>query len=237
MDAHAHDSAAPPSWPERRPVELVGRVRRRQARRIRLAAAGAHATRGLPGPAARAGVRDLDADDRPRPHDRARARRLAGERGTLAAHHLARPARLRGRPRVHLRQCDGGSPRAPRRALLPGRSGARGRRRAAPAGLLPLLRPRGVGGGLRRHGGLHRRLLQAPGRHVAGAHHLRARLHARAGPLARRPGPRPVARGDVRPPRRAALRPGRARRPAVRGVSQPPAPRGRSWTSSPTTTC
>ena len=194
--------------------------RRRRARRIRLADAGAHATRGLPGPAARAGVRDLDPHDRPRPHDRARAGRIARERGALAAPHLARPAGLRGRAGVHLGQCDGGPPRAPRRALLPGRAGARGRRRAAPAGLLPLLRPRGVGRGLRRHGGLHRRVLQAPGRHVARAHHLRARLHARAGPLARRPGTRPVARGDVLPPRRAALRPRRARRPAVRGVSQ-----------------
>ena len=49
------------------------------------------------------------------------------------------------------------------------------------------------------------------------------------------PGPRRVARGDMLPPRRTTVRPGRARRPAGRGLSRPPAPRARWWTSSPTT--
>src|SRR5258705_11218065 len=66
--------------------------RRRRTRRIRLADAGAHAARGLPGPAARAGVRDLDPNDRPWPPDRAWIGRIARERGALAAPHLARPA-------------------------------------------------------------------------------------------------------------------------------------------------
>ena len=80
------------------------------------------------------------------------------------------------------------------------------------------------------------RVLRAPGRHVAGAHAAGTRLHARARPLARRPGPR-----RDRWPRRAfatacpSSSPPRPTARCPRAIA-PAAPRGPSWTSSPTTT-
>ena len=117
-------------------------------------------------------------------------------------------------------------------AVLAGRAGARRRRGAvATPRLLPVLRPRRQRRRLRRDGGLHRRLLQAPRRDVGGAGHLRASPSCASRPLARRAGARRIARGHVLPPRRAAVRARRAGRPAVRGLSRVGRAAARSSTS------
>ena len=178
---------------------------------------------------------DVAASDRRRVADRARPRRLDGQRGSEPPGGLARRARVRRRDRLHVGERDGGPPRAAGRARLPGGRRPRRRRGAPAGGLLPLLRPRRAHGGLRRHGGLHPRVLRAPRDRVAAADDQRRPVHAGARALAGRPGPRWLARGDLRAARRAAVRPGRAGRPPGRGVPRGARGRGRSSTSSGTT--
>ena len=223
--------------PRARPMRpLVGPDGGGRARRCR-AAARAHAPLGLPGPAARGGVRDLAAHDRRRPPDRARAGRLAGERGALA------------------RSSPGSSSAATSTSWPPPRptstedllehARAPASTRSSPS---TWTTSSCAGSGFYRFydhvvaaadydamedftGEFFEHLASTwPAPTITGLRFMRE-----LGRWLDAPGPRRLARGDVLPPRRAALRARRPRRPAGRGLPRRRRRRGPSWTSSPTT--
>ena len=205
----------------RSPMRPLVRRRRRRPRPHGQPVARPHAALGVPGPQARRGLRGLAADDRwRRPH-------LPGRwpaRWPAPAWPRSSPGSWIGATSTSIASTSANVTED----LLEAR-GARffqvdpehvddaelWRQR-----LLPLLRPRGGRGRLRRHGGLHAWLLRVAGGAVAGPATLPgARFMHEFGRWLDGQGLGGTDRRHLLPPPRAAVRAGRARRAAGRGLS------------------